>query len=142
MLIQILLGAAATLVTAWLLLVITVIVMRAKGVPVAEGLRLLPDVLRLLRALAADRSLSRTLRARVWIALAWLISPLDLLPEFLPVIGPADDIIVVTLLLRSLIRRAGPETVQRHWPGTQEGLAVLSRLCKLPIPPPATSHTR
>ncbi len=138
----ILLSTAATLVTAWLLLVITLIVMRAKGVPLTEGLRLLPDVLRLLRRLAADRTLPWTVRARVWIALAWLLSPLDLIPEFLPVIGPADDVIVVTILLRSLIRRAGPETLRRHWPGTPEGLAVLSRLCKLPIPPPAPARTR
>jgi uncharacterized membrane protein YkvA (DUF1232 family) len=142
MLTDILLGIAATLVTAWLLLVITLIVMRAKGVALTDGLRLLPDVLRLLRRLAADRTLPWTVRARVWAALAWLLSPLDLIPEFVPVIGPADDIIVVTILLRSLIRRAGPETVQRHWPGTPEGLAVLSRLCKLPVPPPVQSGTR
>lgn len=142
MLVQILLSIAATLLTAWLLLVITLMVMRTKGVPVTEGLRLLPDVLRLLRSLAADRTLPWTVRARVWIALAWLINPLDLIPEFLPLIGPADDIIVVTILLRSLIRRAGPETVRRHWRGTPQGLAVLSRLCKLPIPPPAPSRTR
>lgn len=136
MLVQIVLSIAATLLTAWLLLVITLMVMRPKGVSVTEGLRLLPDVLRLLRGLAADRTLPWTVRARVWIALAWLINPIDLIPEFLPVIGPLDDIFVVAILLRSLIRRAGPETVQRHWRGTPEGLTVLSRLCKLPIPPP------
>jgi uncharacterized membrane protein YkvA (DUF1232 family) len=86
------------------------------------------------RRLAADRTLPRAVRARAWIALAWLLSPIDLIPEFIPVIGPADDIIVVTILLRSLIRHAGPEAVQRHWPGTPQGLAVLARLCKLPIP--------
>src|SRR5690348_5148816 len=122
MLVQILLSIAATLLTTWLLLMITLMVMRPKGVSVTEGMRLLPDVLRLLRGLAADRTLPRAVRARVWIAIAWLINPLDLIPEFLPVIGPLDDIIVVTILLRSMIRRAGPETVQRHWRGTPEGL--------------------
>ena len=136
MLTDILISVAATLLTTWLLLIAGLIILRTKGVPLAEGLRLLPDVLRLLRRLAADRTLPWTVRARVWIAIAWLISPIDLIPEFLPVIGPADDIIVVAILLRSLIRRAGPETVQRHWPGTPDGLAVLARLCKLPIPPP------
>jgi uncharacterized membrane protein YkvA (DUF1232 family) len=136
MLVQILLSIAATLLTTWLLLMITLMVMRPKGVSVTEGMRLLPDVLRLLRGLAADRTLPRAVRARVWIAFAWLINPLDLIPEFLPVIGPLDDIIVVTILLRSMIRRAGPETVQRHWRGTPEGLVILSQLCKLSIPPP------
>jgi uncharacterized membrane protein YkvA (DUF1232 family) len=130
----ILISVAATLLAAWLLLITALIVGRAKGVPLTEGLRLLPDVLRLLRRLAADRTLPRAVRARAWIALAWLLSPIDLIPEFIPVIGPADDIIVVTILLRSLIRHAGPEAVQRHWPGTPQGLAVLARLCKLPIP--------
>jgi uncharacterized membrane protein YkvA (DUF1232 family) len=137
-----LISVAATLLAAWLLLVTALIVGRAKGVPLTEGLRLLPDVLRLLRRLAADPALPRAVRAHAWIALAWLLSPVDLIPEFLPVIGPADDIIVVTILLRSMIRRAGPEAVQRHWPGTPDGLAVLARLCKLPIPPPATSQRR
>lgn len=134
MLTGILISVAATLLAAWLLLITALIVGRAKGVPLTEGLRLLPDVLRLLRRLAADRTLPRAVRARAWIALAWLLSPIDLIPEFIPVIGPADDIIVVTILLRSLIRHAGPEAVQRHWPGTPQGLAVLARLCKLPIP--------
>jgi uncharacterized membrane protein YkvA (DUF1232 family) len=132
---DILISGAATLLTAWLLLVTALIIGRARGVPLSEGLRLLPDVLRLLRRLAADRTLPRAVRARAWVALVWLLSPVDLIPEFLPVIGPADDIIVVTILLRSMIRRAGPEAVQRHWPGTPDGLAVLARLCKLPIPP-------
>ncbi|HEY2270031.1 MAG TPA: DUF1232 domain-containing protein [Streptosporangiaceae bacterium] len=140
MLTDILISVAATLLTAWLL-VIGLIVLRSKGVPLAEGLRLLPDVLRLLRRLAADRTLPWAIRARAWIALAWLVSPLDLIPEFIPVIGPADDVIVVTILLRSMIRRAGPETVQRHWPGTPDGLAVLARLCKLPIPRPPHHST-
>ncbi|HEY5986511.1 MAG TPA: DUF1232 domain-containing protein [Streptosporangiaceae bacterium] len=142
MLVQLLLGIAATLFTAWLLLVITLLVTRTRGVTATESLRILPDALRLLRGLAADRTLPWTVRARGWIALAWLINPLDLIPEFLPLIGPLDDVIVVTILLRSLIRRAGPETVQRHWRGTPEGLAVLSRLCKLPIPPHTPSRTR
>lgn len=142
MLTDILISVAATLLAAWLLLVTALIIGRAKGVPLTEGLRLLPDVLRLLRRLAADPALPRAVRVRAWIALAWLLSPVDLIPEFLPVIGPADDIIVVTILLRSMIRHAGPEAVQRHWPGTPQGLAVLARLCKLPIPPPATSQHR
>lgn len=142
MLTDILISVAATLLAVWLLLVIALIVGRARGVPLAEGLRLLPDVLRLLRRLAADRTLPRGVRVRAWVALVWLLSPIDLIPEFLPVIGPADDIIVVTILLRSMIRCAGPEAVQRHWPGTPQGLAVLARLCKLPIPPPAALQHR
>jgi uncharacterized membrane protein YkvA (DUF1232 family) len=47
------------------------------------------------------------------------VSPIDLLPEFLPVSGPLDDVIVVALVLRHLVRRAGPEIVRDHWRGDQ-----------------------
>lgn len=49
----------------------------------------------------------------------WVVSPIDLLPEFLPVSGPLDDVIVVALVLRHLVRRAGPEIVRDHWRGDQ-----------------------
>ncbi|MQA86987.1 MAG: DUF1232 domain-containing protein [Streptosporangiales bacterium] len=132
MLVEVLIGVAVAVVAAWALLIVALLVARPKGVSLVDGLRLLPDLLRLLRGLAAERSLPWTVRARVWLALAWVINPLDLVPEFLPVIGLVDEIIVVTVLLRSVIRRAGPEVLQRHWPGTPQGLAVLSRLCGLP----------
>jgi uncharacterized membrane protein YkvA (DUF1232 family) len=126
---------AVAVAAAWVLLLAALLIVRPKGVSLTDGLRLLPDVLRLLRGLAADRSLPWTVRARVWLAIAWVISPLDLVPEFLPVIGLVDEIVVVTVLLRAVIRRAGPEAIQRHWPGSPQGLAVLSRLCGLPTTP-------
>jgi uncharacterized membrane protein YkvA (DUF1232 family) len=56
-------------------------------------------------------------------------------PDFIPVIGYADDAIILSLVLRSVIKRAGGEAVRAHWPGTPDGLATLSRLCRLPITP-------
>jgi uncharacterized membrane protein YkvA (DUF1232 family) len=132
---EILIGVAVAVAAAWVLLLAALLIVRPKGVSLTDGLRLLPDVLRLLRGLAADRSLPWTVRARVWLAIAWVINPIDLVPEFLPVIGLIDEIVVVTVLLRAVIRRAGPQTIRRHWPGTPQGLAVLSRLCGLPTTP-------
>lgn len=83
-----------------------------------EALRLLPDVLRLIRRLAADRSLPRGVRLRLVILLAYLVSPIDLVPDFIPVIGFADDAVIVALALRAVIRRAGADALTRHWPGT------------------------
>jgi len=93
-----------------------------------ETLRLLPDVVRLLRRLAADPTLPRGVRVRLWLLLVYLALPIDLVPDFIPVIGYADDAIIVAFTLRSVARRAGSEAVSRHWPGTPEGLAAVLRL--------------
>src|SRR6266550_870077 len=88
-------------------------------------------VLRLLPRLAADASLPRGVRVRLVLLLAYLASPIDLVPDFIPVIGYADDAIIVAAVLRSVVRRAGADTIRRHWPGTEEGLATLSRIAGL-----------
>lgn len=90
--------------------------------------RLVPDVVRLLRRLAADRTIARSVRIRLWLLLAYLISPIDLIPDFIPVLGYADDAIIVAIALRSVTRRAGAEALERHWSGTPEGLATLLAL--------------
>ncbi|GAA2023043.1 hypothetical protein GCM10009719_37500 [Nocardioides kribbensis] len=100
-----------------------------------EALRLLPDVVRLLRALAADPDLPRGVRLRLVLLLGYLLMPLDLVPDVIPVVGWADDVVVVALALRSVVRRAGPGALDRHWPGTPDGLAVVRRLAGLPTPP-------
>ncbi|GAA4947795.1 DUF1232 domain-containing protein [Streptomonospora halophila] len=131
-------GVAGALLAAWALLLLALVVMRPAGMSAAEGLRLMPDLLRLLRSLAADRSLAWTVRLRGWVALAYVVSPIDPVPDFLPVIGLVDEVVVVAVLLRSMIRRAGPQVVGRHWRGTAQGLAVVHRLCGLPSAPPAS----
>jgi len=94
----------------------------------AEAVRLLPDLLRLVSRLARDRSLPRGVRFRLWLLLGYLGSPIDLVPDFLPVVGYLDDAVVVALALRSVVRAAGPDPLDRHWPGSAEGLAAVRRL--------------
>ena len=93
-----------------------------------ETLRLLPDVIRLLRRLAADRDLPRGVRIRLGLLIAYLLSPIDLIPDFIPVLGYADDALIVALALRSVAHHAGRDAVERHWPGTPDGLRVIQRL--------------
>lgn len=97
-----------------------------------EGLRMLPDLIRLLKRLAADPVLPRGVRIRLWLLLAYLLFPVDLVPDFIPIVGYADDAIVVALALRSVIRHAGPQAIERHWPGTSDGLTVILRLAGTP----------
>ena len=97
-------------------------------VSLREALRLLPDLVRLLRRLAADRTVPRGVRIRLVLLLIYLASPIDLVPDFVPVIGYADDAVIVALALRSVVHRAGPDALARHWPGTPQGLKLIQRL--------------
>jgi uncharacterized membrane protein YkvA (DUF1232 family) len=122
---------AAALAVTWLALLVTLAIVRPRGGLVHEALRLLPDVLRLVRRLSADPDLPRGVRVRLTLVLAYLAFPLDLVPDFIPVLGYADDAIIVTAVLRWVVRRAGLTAVRRHWPGTPDGFTVLCRLTGL-----------
>ncbi|HKS98143.1 MAG TPA: DUF1232 domain-containing protein [Rugosimonospora sp.] len=122
------LGLFAALVLSWLALVVALLLVRPSGPLLAEAVRILPDVLRLLRRLAADRALPRGVRVRLGLVLVYLALPIDLIPDFIPVLGYADDAIIVTVVLRSVVRRAGIPTVRAHWPGSDDGFTALCRL--------------
>jgi uncharacterized membrane protein YkvA (DUF1232 family) len=116
------------LVASYLALVVALLVVRPETARLTETLRLLPDLLRLVGRLARDPALPRGARVRLWMLLAYLAMPFDLIPDFIPVLGYADDAIIVGLVLRSVVRQAGPASVRRHWPGTEDGLRAVARL--------------
>lgn len=121
----------AALLLSWLVLVIALLALRPRGNLLKEALRLLPDLLRLIRRLAADRSLPRGVRIRLALLVVYLALPIDLIPDFIPVLGYADDAIIVTVVLRSVVRHAGLDAVRAHWPGTDDGFDVVVRLTGL-----------
>ena len=127
------LSICAGLALTYLALLAALLVAGPKGNRLAEALRLLPDLLRLLRHLAADSDVPRSVR--LWLLLGYLAIPFDLVPDFAPVLGYADDAIIVSLVLRSVVRRAGAPVIRRHWPGTDDGLAALARLTGLRLTP-------
>jgi uncharacterized membrane protein YkvA (DUF1232 family) len=125
-------GVGVALLVVWAVAVL-VLVRVAPGRPaLTQAARLLPDLLRLVAGLARDRDLPRGVRVRLWLLLAYLASPVDLVPDVVPVIGYADDAVLVVLTLRAVVRAAGTEAVARHWPGSDDGLAVVHRLAGLP----------
>jgi uncharacterized membrane protein YkvA (DUF1232 family) len=128
---QALIGVAVALLLAWAALIVTLLLAKPKGPLLREALRLLPDLLRLLRRLAADRQMPRAVRIRLGLLLAYLAIPIDIVPDFIPVLGYADDAIIVALALRSTVRRAGLDAVRAHWPGTDDGFTALCRLAGL-----------
>lgn len=133
---QILLGVLVAFAAVWVLLVVFLLIVRPKGLTVNEVMRLIPDTLRLLKRLAADGSLPRGVRVRLWLLFAYLAMPIDLIPDFLPVVGYADDAIIVAVVLRSVVRHAGFDAVRRHWPGSDDGFAALCRATRLPVEKP------
>ncbi|CAN5588066.1 YkvA family protein [soil metagenome] len=123
---------AVAIALGWLVFVIWLGLARPKNLPLRDAARFIPDSLRLLHRLARDPDLPRRTRWMVWGLLGYLASPIDLVPDFIPVIGYADDVILVALVLRHLVRKAGSKKLKEHWPGTNESLATLSELMRLP----------
>jgi uncharacterized membrane protein YkvA (DUF1232 family) len=123
-----LIAVVAGFVLLWFALLIALAVTRPADLRVKDILRLLPDTVVLLRRLAADPDLPRGVRVRLLLLLVYLALPVDLIPDFIPVLGYADDAIVVALALRSVTRRAGSEALDKHWPGSTESLQAVQRL--------------
>jgi uncharacterized membrane protein YkvA (DUF1232 family) len=132
--VTVVLGVAGGLLLLWLVLVVLLAVNRPDELAIRDALRLLPDVVRLLRRLAADPTLPRSIRVRLWLLLGYLALPIDIIPDFIPVLGYADDAIIVALVLGSVTRTAGFEALERHWPGTPVGLETVRRLAGLASP--------
>jgi uncharacterized membrane protein YkvA (DUF1232 family) len=126
-----LVGVVVALVVCWAVLAVLMLRLNPGEASVRETLRLVPDVIRLTKRLAKDPTLPRGLRIRLWLLLGYLVCPIDLIPDFVPVIGYADDAIIVTVVLRSVVRAAGTDALARHWPGSPDGLAALARAAGL-----------
>ena len=122
--------AAAMLGTGVLLGVILALGLVARALPEGRGRELvgfLPNCVVLLRRLRRDEALSRRARVVVGLALAYLVSPVQVVPNFVPVIGYSDDVVVFTLALRYAARSVPPEVLQAAWPGDPARLERLLR---------------
>jgi uncharacterized membrane protein YkvA (DUF1232 family) len=119
-------------VLLWITLMVMLWVGKPDDLGIRDSARLLPDLVRLIKRLATDPGMPRGVRVRLAVLLGYLAIPIDLIPDFIPVIGYADDAIIIALVLRSVTRAAGPAALDVHWPGTPEGLAAVRRLCRLP----------
>jgi uncharacterized membrane protein YkvA (DUF1232 family) len=121
-------GVIVAIIVLWALLLLLFWVLRPKDVPVRELLGLIPDVLRLLRSVIGDRSAPFDVRLVLVGLLAWILSPIDLIPEFIPVLGPLDDVVVAVVAMRYMRRRVGVEELRRRWSGSADGFALLLRV--------------
>lgn len=117
-----------SVLVVWAILIGLLWILRPRDVGLRELLRVIPDVLRLVRRLLGDRAIPLRVKVALVVLLAWLISPIDLIPEFIPVVGPLDDIVIAAIVLRWVGRRVGEDTLRAHWPGSPEGFGLVLRL--------------
>jgi uncharacterized membrane protein YkvA (DUF1232 family) len=124
--------ALAITVGVWLAVVVALMISGRR--PTARELTtFLPNLVLLFRELLRDHRVPRTSKLLVAVGLLWFSSPIDLIPEFIPVAGPMDDAIVAALILRHIFRKAGPQILREHWRGGEASLGLLMRLGGLPV---------
>lgn len=129
----ILIGLAAS-VGVWLAAIgVLIIVGRRTGA--RELATLLPNLLALFRGLLGDARVPRRAKVLLGFGAVWIASPIDLIPEFIPFLGPLDDAVMAALVLRYVLKHAGSEVVAEHWRGEPATLDRLLRLFSLPARP-------
>ena len=119
--------ALAIAVSLWLAVVL-VLVLSGRGALARELATLVPDLVVLFAGLVRDPAVPRRAKIVLAVASVWLASPIDLIPEFVPVAGALDDAIVAALALRYVLRTTDPAVVGAHWRGSS---AMLERLMRL-----------
>jgi uncharacterized membrane protein YkvA (DUF1232 family) len=87
-----------------------------------------PDCVVLVKRLLGDPRVPRRRKLLLGLLVVYLASPIDLVPDFVPVAGQLDDAIVVALVLRAFVRAGGDELLREHWPGPERSLDVIRRL--------------
>ena len=127
----ILVDCAIALIVSSLVVMVLAFRARSPGQSLGGTVRVLPDSIRLAAALHGDRNLPRSVRWRLRIALIYNLQPINLIPDFVPVIGFADNFLVIAWALRGAVSTAGTDAVESHWQGSAEGLRALYRALRL-----------
>lgn len=92
---------------------------------ITDAALMLPNLVKLIGRLLVDPRVPRRSKITLGLAAAYVVSPVDLIPEVIPVIGWADDVLLVMFAIDSLIERAGPEVVEQHWDGPGDLLGMI-----------------
>lgn len=126
--VQVLVVLLAVLVVIWFAFIV-VLAMQARRygsvLTARDVLRLGPDVVRLISRLVRDPQVPWGTRVLLVLLLAYLLSPIDLVPDFIPMLGYADDVLIAIWALRLAVRGAGRAAVELHWPGSLGGLSSV-----------------
>jgi uncharacterized membrane protein YkvA (DUF1232 family) len=120
----------------WLAAVL-ILVAFGRGSQARQLATLIPNLVVLFRGLLADPRVQRSSKAWLWFAIVWCVSPIDLIPEFIPVAGPLDDALVAALVLRHVLHRTERAVLAEHWrgdPSTLEAIIRVARAASRPDP--------
>ena len=88
----------------------------------------IPDCIVLLSRLMRDPRVPRRRKLLLAALVGYLALPFDLVPDFIPVAGQLDDVLIVAFVLRRFLRTGGDQLVREHWPGPERSLAVVLRI--------------
>ncbi len=108
-------------------LAVAALVAAGRGADARALARFVPDCVVLFRRLLADERIPRRRKLALVALLGYLASPIDLVPDFIPVAGQLDDVLAVVLVLRFVLRSADDDLLAEHWPGPPQALALLRR---------------
>ena len=122
--------ALAVTAGVWLAAVVALAAV-GKRTAAKELAMFLPNLLLLFRGLVKDPRCPRRSKALLLFAAAWIASPIDLIPEFIPFLGPLDDAVVAALVLRHVVKKAGPEVIRDHWQGDPVTIDRLLRAARV-----------
>jgi uncharacterized membrane protein YkvA (DUF1232 family) len=92
---------------------------------VTDAVWMMPNIIKLISRLLRDPRVPRRAKISLGLSLAYVISPIDIIPEVIPVVGWADDVIIVMFAIDSLIERAGEEVIAEHWDGPGDLLSLV-----------------
>jgi uncharacterized membrane protein YkvA (DUF1232 family) len=123
---QWLLTAAVVALLIYATIVLTLVAL-GRGADARALARFVPDCVVLFKRLLADPRVELWRKALLVVVIVYLASPIDLVPDFIPVAGQLDDAILVVIALRVLLRGSGPRLLAEHWPGPRKSLLVILR---------------
>ncbi|MEP7224774.1 MAG: DUF1232 domain-containing protein [Actinomycetota bacterium] len=127
-----LLGLAFGLTLAMYLVFVLTLLLLGRRTDARAWAGFVPDCVILFTRLARDRRVPRRHKWLLVALVSYLSLPFDLIPDFIPVAGALDDAILVAIVLRTVLRKAGRELVREHWPGPQRSLDLMLRLAGRP----------
>jgi uncharacterized membrane protein YkvA (DUF1232 family) len=98
---------------------------------VIQLVRALPDLVRLMARLVGDPLLPRAAKIALAAAMVYLASPIDLIPDFIPLLGYLDDLLVAALLVDGILNWVDRGLVLKYWPGSPDSLERLARAARM-----------